>query len=84
MIDTKLEQINLLVRSNEKILNFLFLRQRNLTACWQSMVTIAGSKKESGLLAYINENIKSCRIESSEDDALASDKSTQSEMPCSS
>ena len=46
MIDTKLEQIKLLVRSNEKILDLLFLRQRNLTACWQSMVTIAGSKKE--------------------------------------
>ena len=84
MIDTKLEQMKLLVSSNEKILDLLFLRQRNLTACWQSMVTIAGSKKESGLLAYINENIKAGRIESLEDDALAADKSTQSETPCSS
>ena len=48
------------------------------------MVTIAGSKKESGLLAYINENIKAGRIESLEDDVLAADKSTQSETPCSS
>ena len=80
LTDKKLEQIKLLLSSNEKI-DLLFLIETFLTSKKpDSLLAIngyniirkdrAGSQKGGGSLAYINESLKDDRIESLEDDAL--------------